>query len=161
MSTEQESKDKREYEAVLYIKALLSDGVERDTERWFRALQNFKKQVRLQLKQLKWTQVDLARAAKISQPRVSQLLSRNERPNVTIDTLSRVASALDCSLDVRLCTFQDQVDRKPQEAIMMFQKEFDPDNIVNMHVSRLIEDMIQEKLEAVIKRRSGVENPRV
>jgi transcriptional regulator with XRE-family HTH domain len=56
-----------------------------------------------------WTQPQLAQAANMSQPRISEIERPGER-KLNIETLLRLAEAFDVALDVRFVTFRDLVD---------------------------------------------------
>jgi DNA-binding Xre family transcriptional regulator len=88
--------------------ALLRDPMALNKEREKRATANFRVQVRLQLELTNTSRATLARLCGMSENRLSQILSQNSRVNLTVKTMSRIASALDCSLDVRLSTFMGQ-----------------------------------------------------
>lgn len=55
----------------------------------------FRKNARLRMSELGWTQADLARELKCNPSYVSQLLSGNYRTGVTLTTVDHFAAALD------------------------------------------------------------------
>ncbi len=57
----------------------------------------------------RWTQPQLAQAAGMSQPRISEIERPGER-KLNIETLLRLAEAFDVALDVRFVTFREFVD---------------------------------------------------
>lgn len=132
MMTQLETYEKRQAEHISYLSSLLKSWGKRDLERWSRATYNFRVQVDFQLKLKGWTQEDLAMFAGIATSRLSQILALNprtsKRPNITIKTMNRIASALDCSLDVRLTTFTGQCST-PKFPIAEFTKEFSLEGI--------------------------------
>jgi transcriptional regulator with XRE-family HTH domain len=66
----------------------------------------------------KWTQGDLARLAKMAQPRISEIETPGER-KLNLETLQRIASAFDVGLEVDFVSFGELVDRS---------EGFDPDS---------------------------------
>jgi transcriptional regulator with XRE-family HTH domain len=116
----QEKYDEITVKRALYRAKLLRDRNERDRVRTLRAAHNFRDQVDLQLDKKEWTQGDLALALNTTQPRIAYILS--EKANVTVKTLNKIALALDCSLDIRLTTFQGQQDNRPTGPILSFEE---------------------------------------
>ena len=75
-------------------------------------------QIRGLLKSRGWKQEDLAKRTGMLQPRISALLTSGKaRPN--IGTLSRIAEAFDCGLEVRFVPFSELASRS---------EIFDPEN---------------------------------
>jgi len=65
-----------------------------------------------------WTQGELARRAKMAQPRISEIETPGER-KLNLDTLQRIASAFDIGLDVDFVPFGELIHRS---------EGFDPDS---------------------------------
>jgi transcriptional regulator with XRE-family HTH domain len=65
-----------------------------------------------------WTQGELARRAKMAQPRISEIETPGER-KLNLDTLQRLASAFDIGLDVDFVSFGELIKRN---------EGFDPDS---------------------------------
>ncbi len=122
--------DRRKNEALEALKvklalemvALMPDPKILAGERRLRALRNFQAQVKTQLSFLRWTQAELASITDIHQSRLSHILSINA-PNVTVETLYRIAEALDCSLDIRLTSFIGQQLVKTDKPLPRFKDE--------------------------------------
>ncbi|MFZ0337136.1 MAG: helix-turn-helix transcriptional regulator, partial [Terracidiphilus sp.] len=66
----------------------------------------------------KWTQGELARRAKMAQPRISEIETPGER-KLNLDTLQRIASAFDVGLEVDFVPFGELISRS---------ERFDPDS---------------------------------
>jgi transcriptional regulator with XRE-family HTH domain len=66
----------------------------------------------------KWTQGDLARLAKMAQPRISEIETPGER-KLNLETLRRIASAFDVGLEVNFVPFGELINRS---------EGFDPDS---------------------------------
>ena len=122
MNTTNYALEKAKADLVFSISTLNGDKKRLDKEREKNAADNFRYQVLLQLYKMGWTQGELAMATGLSQARLSHILSFKHRPNVTLKTLSKIASALDCSLDVRLNTFRGQQSH-PDKPLPSFKEE--------------------------------------
>ncbi len=107
---------------VLEMLALMPDPKILAEERRSRALRNFQAQVKTQLAFLGWTQEELASITNMYRPRLNQVLSANA-PNVTVETLYKIAEALDCSLDIRLTSFIGQQLVKTDKPLPRFKDE--------------------------------------
>jgi transcriptional regulator with XRE-family HTH domain len=66
----------------------------------------------------KWTQGELARLAKMAQPRISEIETPGER-KLNLDTLQRIASAFDIGLEVNFVPFGELIEHS---------EGFDPDS---------------------------------
>jgi transcriptional regulator with XRE-family HTH domain len=116
----QEKYDEITVKRALYRAKLLRDRNERDRVRTLRVAHNFRDQVDYQLEKKEWTHEDLGTALNMKRSRVTYILS--EKANVTVKTLNKIALALDCSLDIRLTTFQGQQDNRPTGPILSFEE---------------------------------------
>lgn len=125
MNTPQHILDEESSDRIITLYTLLKDRKKLDEERLLRCTENFRSQVALQMKKEHWTRKSLSDVTGISLNRLSEVLSlsfTSKRPNLTLKTLSKIASALDCSLDVRLSTFKRQLE-VPTEALLSFKEE--------------------------------------
>lgn len=89
-----------------------------------------------------WTQPQLAQAAQMSQPRISEIERPGER-KLNLDTLLRLASAFDVALQVRFVPFSQFVD------------DDDELDLANFYVSPFEEDLAglkkrEEQMKSVI-----------
>jgi transcriptional regulator with XRE-family HTH domain len=87
-----------------------------------------------------WTQGDLARLAKMAQPRISEIETPGER-KLNIDTLQRIASAFDVALQVDFVPFGELIDRS---------EGFDPDSFsVKSFDEELAEEAQKPEIQTV------------
>ncbi len=96
-------------------------------------------QIRALRKHRKWNQDQLAEHAKMAQPRISEIEKPGER-RLNIETLMRIAAALDIGLQVRFVPFSELIDSS---------EDLDPDAIS-------IKTFTEELSDAIILKKNGV-----
>jgi transcriptional regulator with XRE-family HTH domain len=95
-----------------------------------------------------WTQGDLARLAKMAQPRISEIETPGER-KLNLDTLQRIASAFDVGLEVNFVPFGELIEQS---------ERFDPDSFSVQSFEPELAAVTVETLnrKSIARRKSGM-----